>query len=358
MRPVAHAEPERLAPAEGDHGNDPDGRAPTSNTSPRYGHLRDRTLTMPSRLLLTFILLVCGHRAAAQTPSPGPLEVIRLADGSSLVGRVTSTDDGKIHMFVVGLGEVVIDPADVASRSPAPPPPPAPSPWSGTATGSMTHISTAVPGVAGSTLGAQLTLGVARTGPRGTVTLDGTLSYWRVDPAAADVDQWAVTLGGRWMLTPRWALMGRSQFEVNHVQYLRYRSTTIAGLGYFVLKSGRVSFLLAPGIGYGQSEQTELGRVLSFAAGIPPGVDGPITGLHDMVTLQLTPMLSFHQDMHYFWSLGDTPFRQAQFNAKLLGMMTSHFGLSIAFKEVYDSSMPPPVERRLRSLVSGVQLKF
>ena len=87
---------------------------------------------MPSRLLLAFILVVCAraHRAAAQTPSPAPLEVIRLANGSSLVGRVTSTDAGMIHMSVVGLGDVVVDSATVVSRSPVPPPPPPPSPWS------------------------------------------------------------------------------------------------------------------------------------------------------------------------------------------------------------------------------------
>jgi hypothetical protein len=313
---------------------------------------------MRSRFLLAIILLVCAHRVAAQTPPLAPQEVIRLVDGSSLVGRVTSTDDGMIHMNVVGLGDVVINPAAVASRSPVPPPPRPPSPWSGTATGSMTHISTAVPGVAGSTLGAQLTAGVARTGPRAAVTLDGTLSYWRVDPAAAAVNQRSVTLGGRRMLTARWVLMGRSEYEVNRVQYLQFRSTTIGGLGYFILKSGRVSLLLAPGLGYGKSEQTDLGRVLSFAAGIPPGVDGPITGVHDMFTLQLTPLLGFQQDLHYFWSLGGEPFQQAQFNAKLLGMMTSHFGISIAFKDVYDSSMPPPVELSLRSLISGIELKF
>jgi len=39
-------------------------------------------------------------------------------------------------------------------------------------------------------------------------------------------------------------------------------------------------------------------------------------------------------------------------------MMTTHFGLSIAFKDQYDSSMPPPVNRTLRSLISGVQLKL
>jgi len=204
-----------------------------------------------------------------------------------------------------------------------------------------------------------MTLGVARAGARGGLTLDGNLSYWRRKPDSAAVDQWGLTLGGRRMLTRRWVLMGRSQFEVNHVQYVEYRSTTIAGLGYLVVKSDAVSLLFAPGLGYGKNEQTEFGRVLSFAAGIPPGVEGAITGVHDMLSLQLTPMLSFQQDMHYFWSLRkETPFRQAQFNARLLGMMTTNFGLSIAFMEQYDSSLPPPVNRNLRSLISGVQLKF
>ena len=311
----------------------------------------------PSHLLPAFIILVCAQPGAAQTPAPAPLEVIRLVGGSGLVGRVTSTGGGKIHMYVDGVGDVVIDSAAIASRSPVPPPPPPPSRWSGTITGSMTHISTIAPGIAGATLGAQVTLGIARATARGGLTLDGNLSYWRREPDSADVNQWGLTLGGRRMLTPRWVLMGRSQFEVNHVQYLQYRSTTIAGLGYFIVKSPRVSLLFAPGLGYGKSEQTAYGRVLSFAAGIPAGVAGPITGVHDMLTLQLTPMLSFQQDTHYFWSLTDTPFRQAEFNAKLLGMVTPHFGLSIAFRQQYDNSLPPQVNRNLRSLVSGVQVK-
>jgi putative salt-induced outer membrane protein YdiY len=305
--------------------------------------------------LIAFILLVFAHRAEAQTPP----EVIRLVGGSGLVGRVTSTGGGKIHMYVDGVGDVVIDSAAVASRSPVPPPPAPPSPWSGTVTGSMTHISTVAPGLAGSTLGAQINLGLARMGARGALTLDGNLSYWRREPDSAAANQWGLSLGGRRMLAARWVLLGRSQFEVNHVQYLQYRSTTIAGLGYFIVQSPRVSLLFAPGLGYGKSEQTAYGRVLSFAAGIPASVEGPITGVHDMLTVPLTPMLSFQQDMHYFWSLrASTPYRQAEFNARLLGMMSAHFGLSVAFKQQYDSSMPPPVNRNLRSLISGVQVKL
>jgi uncharacterized protein DUF481 len=313
-----------------------------------------RPLCLPS----AFILLVCAHRAVAQTPSPAPLEVIRLIGGSSIVGRVTATGNGSIHMYVNGLGDVVIDSAAVASRSPVPPPPPPPSPWSGMVTGSVTHVSTVVPGVAGSTLGSQITLGVARNVARSELTLDGTMSYWRVDPAAAAVNQWGLSLGGRRMLTQRWVLLGRTTYDFNRVQYLQYRSTTISGLGYFVVKSAGVSLLFAPGVGYGKSEQTALGRALSFAAGTPPSVEGAITGVYDAMTLQLTPALSFQQDLHYFWSLGSTASRQAQFNARLLGMVTTHFGLSIAFKEQYDTSLPPPVNRTLRSLLSGVQLKL
>jgi len=313
----------------------------------------------PSPLLSAFILLVCPHRAAAQQPTPAPLEIIRLVGGSSLVGRVTGTGDSKVHLFVEGLGDVVIDSAAVASRSPVPPPPSPPSPWSVTLTPSVTLISTVVPDVSGSTFGAQMKLEVTRTGARGSFTLAGNTSYLRVDPDPAAVNQWELAIGGRRLLTPRWVLLGRTGVEVNHVQYLQYRSTTLAGLGYFVVQSDRVSLLLAPGLGYGKSEQTAEGRVLSFAAGVPPSVEGLMTGVHDVLTLQPTSMLSLKQDMHYFWGLSsDTPYRQAEFNAQLVGMVTTHLGLSIAFRGQYDSSMPPPVKRALWSLMSGVELKL
>jgi hypothetical protein len=309
--------------------------------------------------LLSALILGSGfHRAGAQEPASAPLEVIRLVGGTSLVGRVTSTGSGKLHLHVDGLGDVVIDSAAVASRSPIPPPPASPSPWAGAVTGSVTHISTVAPGLKGSTLGAQVTLGVARSGARGAIGLDGTLNYWRVEETSADVEDWGLALGGRRILAPRWLLLARTKLDVNHVQYLQFRSTTLAGVGYLIVKSERVQLLFAPGLGYGKSEQTAEGRALSFAAGLPPSVEGPITGVHDVLTVQLTPTLSFQQDMHYFWSLRRTPYRQADFNAKLLAMVSTHVGVSIAFKGQYDSSMPPPVNRTLRSLVSGVQLKL
>src|SRR4029078_2574928 len=119
-------------------------------------------------------------------------------------------------------------------------------------------------------------------------------------PKCPDVEQWSLALRGRRALTPRWVLMGRSGFDVNRVQYLRYRSTTIAGLGYLLVKSERVSFLLPPGLGYGKSEQTALGRVLSFAAGTPPAVEGPITGVYEGLSVQSNPAIRLQPDPHYF----------------------------------------------------------
>jgi len=145
---------------------------------------------------------------------------------------------------------------------------------------------------------------------------------------------------------------------VNRVQLLEYRTVTIGGIGYYLVKSNKMSLVLVPGFGYGKSQQTPLGRVLSFGAGIPPSIQGAITGLHNMLNLQLTPTLSFQQDLHYFWSLGAGSYRQAQLNAQFLGMMAGFFGLSVMFKLEYDNSMPPPVNRTWWALMWGVQLNF
>jgi hypothetical protein len=39
-------------------------------------------------------------------------------------------------------------------------------------------------------------------------------------------------------------------------------------------------------------------------------------------------------------------------------MVSKGFGLTIAFQHQFDSSMPPPVERALQSLNSGIQVSF
>ena len=114
---------------------------------------------------------------------------------------------------------------------------------------------------------------------------------------AATIDQWALTLGGRHDLPGRFLLLGMTRYEANRVQYLQYRSTTLAGLGYSVLKSPKWNLIVAPGLGYSKSEQTPYGRILSFGNRQTPSVEGTAWGAHDTLMAQLGPTIMLQQNL-------------------------------------------------------------
>jgi hypothetical protein len=203
----------------------------------------------------------------AQEPEASTIEVFRLANGTVLVGRLLSSVDGTVQIDVDGLGSVGVDSAAITSREPAPPPPAAPSAWSGSLSIGASYATAILPGVAETNIGLELTGSVARALSRGAVTLDGSLAYSRIKPAAATTDQWALILGGRQGFAPRLMVLGTSRMDVNHVWALRYRTTSLAGVGFQVLMRPRISLIVAPGLGYVKSEQTDLGRLYSFANG-------------------------------------------------------------------------------------------
>jgi len=51
-------------------------------------------------------------------PQPPPVETIHLTNGSVLVGHVVSRSDGKVHVLVDGVGEVIVDSTAVAPATP------------------------------------------------------------------------------------------------------------------------------------------------------------------------------------------------------------------------------------------------
>jgi hypothetical protein len=108
----------------------------------------------------------------------------------------------------------------------------------------------------------------------------------------------------------------RSSVDVNHVQTLKYRSTTLAGIGYAFVKSPKLTLVTAPGLGYVKSEQTERGRVLSFAAGKSPGVEGPAWGAHEMLMVHSTPTLGLQQNALWLRGFSRTPYCQLQLDAR------------------------------------------
>ena len=255
----------------------------------------------PGVWFASLALLGCPCRyaeaAAAEAPPPPPIGTVRLANGSVLVGRVTSMGEGKLHMLVDGVGEVVVDSAVVATIATPRTTPRAPSPWSATLSAGVVYVSEIATGIVGTNVGVQITSRIARTFHTGALTLDGTLGYARVEPFTATIDQWGLTLGSRRDLPARFLLLATTRYEVNRVSYLQYRSTTLGGLGFSILKSPKLSLIVAPGVGYSKSEQTELGRILSFAFRQPPSVEGVAWGAHDIFTAQLSPTVVLQEEM-------------------------------------------------------------
>jgi hypothetical protein len=304
--------------------------------------------------------------AGGWSQSPPPADTIRLASGTVLVGHITSVTSAKVHIRVDAVGDLAVDssailPAVMPPVTPHVAPPPAAarrSPWSGTFSASGSYVSEVVPGLVGSTLGTQVSAGVARATRAGGVTLDGTLGYWRVAPSVAAMNQWSLTFGWRHEVAPKFPVLARSIVEVNRVQQLRYRTTTLAGVGYTFVKSPTVTLNAAPGLGFVKSEQTALGRVTSFAAGKLPGVEGAAWGAHEMLVVQLTPTLGLQQNALWLRGFTRTPYTQLQLDARLTAMVMKHLGLLIVFTQQHDSSMPAPVSTIIRTLNPGVQLVF
>jgi hypothetical protein len=295
-----------------------------------------------------------GH---PQEPGAPGIEVFQLHNGTVLVGRLVSSENGTLEIAVDGLGSVRVDSAALMSRGPAPTPPGSPSAWSGSLTIGAAYTSEILPGVAETNLAMEISGAVGRTLSRGAITLDGSLGYDRIKPAPATTDEWTLRLGGRQGFAGPLMVIGTSRIDVNHVWALRYRTTTLAGVGVSVLTRPRVSLLVAPGFGYVKSQQTDEGRLYSFANGDAPGVDGVAWGIHDMLMLQLTPMLSFEQSILWLRGTGADPQTQLEFEGRLTGMVTPHIGMLIVFTVSHDSSIPAPVKNTISSLDAGIQLR-
>jgi len=65
--------------------------------------------------------------------------------------------------------------------------------------------------------------------------------------------------------------------------------------------------------------------------------------------------IEFEGWLHGF---SQTPYRQLQLDARLTAMVMKHLALLVLFTQQYDSSMPAPVSKTIRTLNPGVQLVF
>lgn len=303
-------------------------------------------------------LTALARAAGAAEPPSAPPETVRLTNGSVLVGRILSKSEGKIRILVEGVGEVVVDSMSVAPSAPSHTMSGSASRWSGNLSVGVLYVSAIAPGTVGTNLGVELTSHVAREFRLGRVTLDGTLGYSRVEPVAATIDEWGVMLGSRHPLHHGFMVLATTQYEVNRVQYLQYRSITLAGIGYSIWNHPKASLIVAPGMGYSKSEQTPYGRILSFGNRQPPNVEGWAWGAHDMTMLHLSPTVMLQQQLLWLFSVEHEKFHQLQLDVRLTGAVTDHLKMLIVYAVQYDSSMPAPVQRAVQSLNSGIQVAF
>ena len=169
--------------------------------------------------------------AAAEAPLASPVETVRLTNGSVLMGRVTSKGEGKLRLLIDGVGELIIDSSAVAPPAMAAMVMGTSSPWSGNLSLGALYVSEIAPGIVGTNVEVELSSNVARVFKYGTVSLEGKLGYSRVEPVAATVDHWGLTLGSKHDLPARFVVLATSRYEVNRVQCLEYRSTSLGGIG-------------------------------------------------------------------------------------------------------------------------------
>lgn len=306
---------------------------------------------------------------APSRPTADSVVTLRLANGTQLVGKIVEEGKGRVRLSVPGAGDVTIDSAAVISRSAGTPPAPASAPavpaaapkpprWSGAVTLSGTYVSGLIPKVSGTTLGAQASAEVAETQPSGGLSFNASLGYQRTEPAVAAMNQWALKLGWRHELSSKVSFIFSSKFDVNHAQHVSGRSGTQAGVGFFAAHTPKVTLLLAPGVGYSWSQQDAQGKILSFASGAPSGQSGFAGGIFDLFIVTLAPGLTFDQQFLMFHTIGRNTSSTYQFDARLTGMVTRTLGISAAFVQQFDSSIPHPVNRTMSSLNSGLQIRF
>lgn len=110
--------------------------------SVRHSRLTGRRIRAGASLGALLGCLV-GHSssvAAEASPAAAP-ESVHLTNGSVLVGRVLSRAEGRIRMFVEGLGELTLDSALVVRGAPAHAMPATPSVWSGNLSAGVLYVS-------------------------------------------------------------------------------------------------------------------------------------------------------------------------------------------------------------------------
>jgi hypothetical protein len=78
----------------------------------------------------------------------------------------------------------------------------------------------------------------------------------------------------------------------------------------------------------------------------------------ESVTLRLPPAFTLTQDFFSFHALDDRPRLQYTANVTLVGMVSTHVGMTISYKREFDTDIPAPINKTIEKLSAGIQISF
>lgn len=317
-------------------------------------------------------------RAQGDSTTHRPRATIRLHDGSVVIGEVITQDSAHVTIRTDGLGQVVIARDKIESMGeaysrfvdPAPAaagelPPPvydvATSPkveWRRTVRASVNYVSGTVSGYNGETKGAELGVSVERKSDILSLELDVSAAYQKTDPNPVSLNEAIMSFIAKRELGGPWSLRAETQIEHDEVDELDYRLFQSLGVGYTPIDNRHVTILLTPGLGYTE-EKGQGPEIIGFQRREKFKDDrGVAIASFESVTLRLPPAFTLTQDFFSFHALDDRPRLQYTANVKLVGMVSTHVGMTITYRREFDTDIPAPINKTIEKINAGIQISF
>ncbi len=318
--------------------------------------------------LLVAALCVPVSALARQQDFVGQAVTITLANGSKVSGTVTKHEGGKVSLKADLIGEIVIEEKDIAGVGPAPtsaPPAAAPSgalaptvTWTTTGTAGYSFVSGAAPvlGV-GDTHGVNLSLFTERASAKDAVSLTGTFTFQRTQPAPAAAKNGGLTFAWNHGLNKQLTFITRTTFNKDSVQNINRRVTNLNGLGVMLVQTPHVTFSVVPGVGFTTTDYEITPTLAPLFATVKNNTLG--YGVFDYFEYKIMPTLTFSQSFLHLRSFSTSSQYVSQLNLSLVGLISPKVGISINYANNYDSQMPEPyIKKSTSTLTSGLQFKF
>jgi hypothetical protein len=230
--------------------------------------------------------------------------------------------------------------------------------WRGMLRATVNYASGTVSGYNGETKGAQLGFTLERKTDILSIETEISAAYQKTEPNPESLNEVNFALVVKRELTGPFSLRAETLIEHNAPEELDYRLFQSLGFGWTPFDNKVVTVLLTPGLGY----TAEKGSGPEIVGPSPRGKfkddKGVAVASFESVVLRLPPAFTITQDFFSFHALDDQPRLQYTANVTLVGMVSKHVGMTIAYKREFDTDIPSPINKTSERLSAGIQVSF